>query len=126
MKLLSQGNAAGIIVKCQYHKTCGVKRDPEFAQSLQFGCRDNEYLHVIALEIVDQPLKWGGILDDEFSYLTMDADAYKVRGIYCDPMPFSIANKQQALECRATRVEHDLQWEVWYINLNKQKSLDQW
>lgn len=57
MKLLSQGNAAGIIVKCQYHKTCGVKRDPEFAQCLQFGCRDDEYLHVIALEIGDQPLK---------------------------------------------------------------------
>ena len=57
MKLLSQGNAAGIIVKCQYHKTCGVKRDPEFAQCLQFGCRDNEYLHVIALEIVDLRLK---------------------------------------------------------------------
>ena len=57
MKLLSQGNVAGIIVKCQYHKTCGAKRDPEFAQYLQFGCRDDEYLHVIALEIVDQPLK---------------------------------------------------------------------
>ena len=57
MKLLSQGNEAAIVVKCQYHKTCGVKRDPEFAQSLQFGCRDDEYLHVIALEIVDQPLK---------------------------------------------------------------------
>ena len=57
MKLLSQGNAAGIIVKFQYHKTCGAKRDPEFAQCLQFMCIDDEYLHVIALEIVDQPLK---------------------------------------------------------------------
>ena len=109
MKLLSQGNAAGIIVKCQYHKTCAVKRDTEIAQCLQLGCRDDEYLHVIALEIVDQPLKHGGILDDEFSYLTTDADAYKVRGIYSDPMPFSIANKQQALECRATRVDYALQ-----------------
>ena len=57
MKLLSQGNAARIVVKYQYHKTYGVKRDPEFAQCLQFGCRDDEYLHVIALDIVDQPLK---------------------------------------------------------------------
>ena len=57
MKLVSQGNAAGIIVKCQYHKTRGAKRGPEFAQCLQFGCRDDEYLHVIALDIVDQPLK---------------------------------------------------------------------
>ena len=112
MKLLSQGNEATIVVKCQYHKTCGAKRDPEFAQCLQFRCRDDEYLHVIALEIMDQPLKRGGILDDEFSFLTTDADAYKVRGIYCDPMPFSIANKQQALECRATRVDHALQREV--------------
>ena len=57
MKLLSQGNAAGIIVKCQYHKIYGAMRDPEFAQCLQFRSRDDEYLHVIALEIVDQPLK---------------------------------------------------------------------
>ena len=109
MELLSQGNEAAIIVKCQYHKTCGAKRDPQFAQCLQFRCRDDEYLHVIALEIMDQPLKRGGILDDEFSFLTKDADAYKVRRIYCDPMPFSIANKQQALECRATRVDYPLQ-----------------
>ena len=73
MKLLSQGNKTAIIVKCQYHKTCGAMRDPEFSQCLQFRCRDDEYLHVIALEIVDQPLKQGGILDDEFSYLTTDA-----------------------------------------------------
>ena len=112
MKLLSQGNETAIVVKCQYHKTNGAKRDLEFAQCLQFRCRDDEYLHVIALEIMDQPLKIGGILDDEFSFLTTDADAYKVRGIYCDLMPFSIANKQQALECRATRVDHALQREV--------------
>ena len=112
MKLLSQGNEAAIVVKCQYHKTRGATRDPEFSQCLQFRCRDDEYPHVIAMEIVDQPLKQGGILDDEFFYLTTDADAYKVRGIYSDPMPFSIANKQQALECRATRVDYALQREV--------------
>ena len=57
MKLISQGNETVVVVKCQYHKTCGAKRDPEFAQCLQFRCRGDEYLHVIAQDIVDQPLK---------------------------------------------------------------------
>ena len=74
-----QTNAAESIVKSQYHKTCGAMRDPEFAQGLQSRCTDDGYLHVVALNIVNQPLKWGGILDDALSFLTTDADAYKVR-----------------------------------------------
>ena len=84
----------------------------KLTQRLQFRCRDDGYHRVVDLNIVDQPSKQRGILNNEFAVCTTNANAYKVRQVYCDPKTSSTANKQQRLKCRATRVDYAFQRDV--------------
>ena len=84
----------------QYPKTHRGRHKHEFTQRLQFRCRDNGYRTVVDQTINNQPSKGRGILNNEFSVWTTNANAYKVRRVYCDATTSSIANKQERLKCR--------------------------
>ena len=82
----------------QYLKTRRGGHEHEFTQRLQFRCRDNSYRTVVDQTINNQPSNRRGILNNEFSKWTTNANDYKVRRVYCDATTSSIANKQERLK----------------------------